>query len=57
MYQKILLFSIFLAIIGCSGRSYPPKEKENKESYIIDEGRLPTSVHETIGRYRKEIKQ
>ena len=53
MYQKILLFSIFLAIIGCSGHSYPPKEKE--KSYMIEEGRLPTSIQETTGRYRKEL--
>jgi len=53
MYQKILLFTIFLAVIGCSGHSYPPKER--KKSYIIEESRLPTSIQETTGRYRKEF--
>ena len=53
MYQKILLFSLFLTVIGCSGHSYPPKEKE--KSYMIEESRLPTSIQETAGRYRKEL--
>ena len=51
---KLSLFSLFIfSLSGCSGKSYPIKEK--KKSYMIEESRLPTSIQETAGRYRKEL--
>jgi len=54
MYSKLLL-SLFLScsLFGCLGKSYSPKQE--KEPSFIEEPRLPSSVQETVGRYRKEL--
>jgi len=53
MYSKLLLLFIVFSLLGCSAKSYPPKEEKKK--FFIEESQLPTSVQETAGRYRKEF--
>jgi hypothetical protein len=54
MYLKTLLLVLLSSFFfGCSGKSYPPKEE--KKQFLIEESRLPVSVQETVGRYRKEL--
>jgi uncharacterized protein YcfL len=53
LFKVSLLSLIIFSLVGCVGKSYPPKEK--KKSYMIEESRLPSSIQETTGRYRKEL--
>jgi len=55
MYPKFLLSLICINFFffGCSGKSYPVQEEKKK--FPIQESRLPSSVYETAGRYRKDF--
>ena len=52
------LFKIFFVLLigfvwlGCSGRAYLPKNE--KKDFLIKTGTVPSSVHQTTGRYRIE---
>jgi hypothetical protein len=51
---KILLLSLMLfSLFGCSEKSYVPKHE--KKSFIIKNNKMPSSINETFGRYRKEL--
>jgi uncharacterized protein YcfL len=49
---KIVFISVMgFVLVGCSGKIQVPNN--SKKSFIIEDNKLPSSVHETMGRYRK----
>ena len=49
---KIVTMSVMVfALLGCSGKTQVPKN--SKKDFIINDSKSPSSVHETMGRYRK----
>jgi hypothetical protein len=54
MYLFKIFFVLFIGfvLLGCSARAYLPKNE--KKEFLIKTGTVPSSVHETTGRYRIE---
>jgi len=53
LFKRFFMLLVGLIFLGCSGRAYLPKNE--KKSFLIEPDNMPTSVHETTGRYRMEL--
>jgi len=54
LFRIFYIFVISLSILGCASKGYPPHKKIDKNEFPLQLDKFPYSVHETIGRYRKE---
>jgi len=52
---KIFFLSIIgFILLGCASRGYPPHKEVDKDEFPLQLDTSPSSVHETVGRYRKD---
>ena len=51
IFKIVTIFVIGFALLGCSGKTHVPKNV--KKDFIINDSKSPSSVPETMGRYRK----
>ena len=51
IFKIVTIVAIGFTLLGCSGKTQVPKN--SKKDFIINDSKSPSSVHETMGRYRK----